>query len=70
MVAGDTEEAEEKVASENSEDEDEGEGDEEEDEEPVKPKTVGVGKGMKRQLEDKTEQPKKRPKASLAARTK
>lgn len=70
LVAGDTEEAEEKVASENSEDEDEGEGDEEEDEEPVKPKTVGVGKGMKRQLEDKTEQPKKRPKASLAARTK
>ena len=52
-------EIEEKAESERSE--------EEEEEEPVKPKkAVGTGKGMKRQLEDKIEQPKKRPKPSRA----
>ena len=62
LVAEDIAKGVEKGASENS-DEDE----EEEEEEPVKPKKVVVsGKGTKRQLEDKTEQPKERPKRSRA----
>lgn len=66
LVTKDAEETEEKAASEDSEEEEQ----EEVEDEPVKAKK-GVGKGsMKRQLEDKTEQPKKRPKPSLTARAK